>query len=283
MKTILLGILASDLVWPILLSIARVTGSMSVVEKVFQRVLYERISRKRDWVESFIRERIPALKVTTGPFLGMQYPKLEAAGSMLAPKLLGTYESEIAGLFHPGRLAQYDTVVDVGCAEGFYAVGIALANPQCTVYAFDISADAQQLCHGLAEANGVADSVHVGGLCSDDDLKACVGKRALIVSDCEGAEMDVFNDSVVQELAASDLIIEVHEHLGANLELLRERFHSTHDCEVVRCVMDAERLETYHHQHVDGLPDQWRVILFAECRTRANCWLIANSRSAANQ
>ena len=283
MKTFVLGIMASNPVWPIILLFARFAGSIPSVEKVFQRVLYERILRQRVWIETFIQENIPKLSVTSGPFSGMKYPQLESAGSMLAPKLLGTYESEIAHVFQASKLARYDTVIDVGCAEGFYAVGIARSNPHCVVHAFDISVEAQNLCLGLAEANEVSDRVRMGGLCGDADLKEAMGKRTLIVSDCEGAEMDLFSESVAGDLASADLMIEVHEHLGANLSVLQQRFEATHQCEVVRCVMDAERLQIYHHPLVDDLPDRWRVVLFAECRTRANCWLIAHSRSTLSQ
>ena len=37
------------------------------------------------------------LEVRTGPFAGMQYPQAKSAGSSLLPKILGSYEKELAG------------------------------------------------------------------------------------------------------------------------------------------------------------------------------------------
>src|SRR4051812_47368421 len=60
--------------------------------------------------------------VASGPFRGMRYT---ACAAGVAPKVLGTYERElhdwIVGLSSRG----YECVVNVGCAEGYYAVGLA--------------------------------------------------------------------------------------------------------------------------------------------------------------
>ena len=64
-------------------------------------------------------------KITGGPFKGMDYVTAATEGPLI-PRLLGTYESEL----HPylAKLAGGGIdycVIDVGCAEGYYAVGPA--------------------------------------------------------------------------------------------------------------------------------------------------------------
>lgn len=279
MKSIILRTLASDPIWPTVLRSGKLASSTGIGERVFQRILYERITGQRMWLESFIGENLPDLTVSGGPFAGMIYPKLESAGSMLAPKLLGTYESEIASLFQDQALAKYETIVDVGCAEGYYAIGAARSNPTCQVYAYDISDQAQQLCRGLAAANGVTERVQVQGYCSAHELTRHRDERALIVSDCEGFEMELFDETLIQTLAHSDFMIEVHPHLGADLKTLTERFGDTHDCDTIGCVMDLDRMRDYRHPAVDALPNDRKIVLFGECRSRKNCWLIARSRA----
>src|SRR5687768_17261507 len=68
---------------------------------------------------------VPKLEVLTGPFAGMKYP-YASNGSAVFPKLLGTYESEISELFRYERLKRYRTFIDIGCAEGYYLVGVAM-------------------------------------------------------------------------------------------------------------------------------------------------------------
>ncbi|MBP0574360.1 50S ribosomal protein L11 methyltransferase, partial [Mycobacterium tuberculosis] len=79
----------------------------------------------------------------------------------------------------------HDLFVDVGCAEGFYAVGMALRLPSLMVRAFDIDAAAQQMAKGLAQLNGVADRVQVCGACEHGGLQQLLSgaNRPLLLVD----------------------------------------------------------------------------------------------------
>src|SRR5687767_8100107 len=60
-------------------------------------------------------------RIWNGPFKGMEYVDAQTEGALI-PRLLGTYECELHP--HLERLAGegLDCVIDVGCAEGYYAV-----------------------------------------------------------------------------------------------------------------------------------------------------------------
>ena len=70
-------------------------------------------------------------QVQTGPFTGMHYIE-EARSSALLPKLLGTYEDEspipTLEAFLAAAVPHRDRH---GCAEGYYAVGLARRMPAC--------------------------------------------------------------------------------------------------------------------------------------------------------
>src|SRR5512132_561250 len=55
-------------------------------------------------------------KVLSGPFRGMTFVARGTHGS-LAPKLLGTYESELHGIVETIAATEYDTVANIGAAE----------------------------------------------------------------------------------------------------------------------------------------------------------------------
>ena len=76
------------------------------------------IARRR--LERATRGRI----VLSGPFAGMKYVN-QSVGSMWFPKVLGTYELELASIIRGFCLARPPSVVDIGAAEGYYAVGVA--------------------------------------------------------------------------------------------------------------------------------------------------------------
>ncbi len=78
-------------------------------------------------------------------------------------------------------------VVDIGAAEGYYAVGLARRLPRCRIVAFDIDPIARKMCRRLAKLNGVRDRVEVRGEC-DTTYLWTLPPHSFVLSDCEGAE-----------------------------------------------------------------------------------------------
>ena len=68
--------------------------------------------------------------VLNGPFRGMKYLS-RAYCSAVLPKLLGTYECELIPAIDRLARSDADRIVDIGAAEGYYAVGLALKVPNC--------------------------------------------------------------------------------------------------------------------------------------------------------
>ena len=207
--------------------------------------------------------------VRGGPFSGMEYVSEQSEGSLLA-RLLGTYESEL----HPHLMrlsAGVEVVVDVGCAEGYYAVGLAKAFPDVTVYAYDVSARARDLCRSLAERNGVADRVVVREAFQPRSLLEFVGRRAFVLMDVEGAELDLLRPDLAPELSHFPIIVETHGlPPDQTLQTVRDRFAATH--EITRVDQSGKLVDLpdwfLDLSHLDQLIAVW------EWRHRLNPWLI---------
>ena len=168
-------------------------------------------------------------RILGGPFAGMEYVS-EAAEGALIPRLLGTYESELHPYLRAFAAGGLDGVIDVGCAEGYYAVGLARMMPDVIVHAHDINPRAREACAGLAAKNGVSDRVVVGGEFAPDGFEAFAGRRMLVMIDTEGAEIDILQPALSPALAGMSLIVETHDIFrpGA-LATMTERFTPTHD------------------------------------------------------
>src|SRR5262249_8007661 len=121
-------------------------------------------------VQEAIRDIFPTLTVRYGPFAGMRYPEAASVGSTLFPKLIGSYEREIRDVLEIIARTDYSEIVDIGCAEGYYAVGLAMTVPGARVLAFDTDEKAVRLCRRMAEINGVSDRVVVGTFCDAETL-----------------------------------------------------------------------------------------------------------------
>jgi len=246
----------------------------------FARETGERDERLREIVDSMF----PSLTVAGGPFKGMRYPSGQSHGSALLPKLLGSYESELHPFLEQMFANEYNTIVDIGCAEGYYAVGLGLrfaqADVNADVYAFDTSEHARRLCSNLAKLNGIESRVHIEGFCDAATLKSIpLGSKALIISDCEGYEDVLFTSEIAELLARHDLILETHDFIDIDISSrLREVFAKTHQVRSIKSTDDIEKAHTYRYAQLDGYDTQTRRLILAERRPAIMEWLVMTSR-----
>ena len=203
-----------------------------------------------------------------------------AAGSALVPKFVGSYECELHAAISSLRGEAYAGVVDIGCAEGYYAVGLARLLPGTPIFAYDTDPAAQALCERLAALNQVRDQVHIAGSCDREQLMARSGQKLFLLCDCGGYELDLFDEPVAQAMAESDLIIETHEMYrpGCTAQLLSV-FSATHIHEVISPV--ARRWEDF--PVTQSVPRLFRRYAVDEWRNPAQRWLWLRSRSAVRR
>jgi trans-aconitate methyltransferase len=124
--------------------------------------------------------------------------------------------------------------VDVGCAEGYYAVGMALRLPNAVVHAFDVDPKAQQLCAEVARLNGVSDRVHVASLCTPQDLQALLVPRALVILDIEGSELELLQPDLASRLAEAVILVELHDFVDPSISgTIKDRFSASHTIDAV--------------------------------------------------
>ena len=137
--------------------------------------------------------------VLNGPFNGMKYPGFRSKSSSLYSKLIGSYEMEISDYIFSAIDNKYEQVIDVGCAEGYYAVGLALKIEKAIIYAYDIDAEARKLTSKMAFINGVKERVIVRkNINSSSFNEFDFSKSTLIICDIEGEERLIFNSSNIK-------------------------------------------------------------------------------------
>jgi hypothetical protein len=214
--------------------------------------------------------------VQRGLFAGLRYPS-GRTGDIDAPaaKLLGTYEQELTTVFEDALQRVTRTFVDIGCADGYYAVGMPFISPGLTTHAFDIARSARELCAEVAAVNDVAARVRIKGRFSAESLAGLDVNGALMLCDVEGAEAALFDEALVSRLRHTFVVIEVHEHVKPGLSgHLQSVFASSHDHRVM--VQDKRRPQDFAE-----LPLSARELATAlgENRPRDLHWLVLDPRS----
>lgn len=215
-------------------------------------------------------------KVMQGPLSGMDFLSQSAEGCHIA-KLLGCYEQPLQPFIEQAIQASYPTILNIGCAEGYYAVGMARRMPSTQVLAFDLNPKAQEVCSALAQKNEVLDRIKVGALFKPEDFQAYANQKVLVLCDIEGAENDLLNPEAAPALKGMDLIVESHECLIPDItQKLIGRFKDTHQITLVqdngqRHLQDAPQWFN-NLAHLDQLLATW------EWRSGATPWLVMNAR-----
>jgi hypothetical protein len=215
--------------------------------------------------------------VQAGPFRGMKFVAQSAEGCHV-PKLLGCYEAELHAHIVAAAGRGYAAVINIGAAEGYYAVGLARLMPNARVYAYDTNAAAHPVCQSLAERNGVAERVSIGGAFRGEDFERFAGQGTLVVCDIEGGETALLDPQRYPALKGMDLIVELHDSPEAKPSvLIPERFGATHGVTMVRHGGQAVELPALFETlgHLDQLLAVW------EWRSGPTPWAVMVAREAA--
>lgn len=209
-------------------------------------------------------------QVRSGPFAGLQFPTDIAEGCR-APKLLGTYEEELHPVIERIATRGYRKIVNIGCAEGYYAVGFALRFPDAEIVAYDANPEACRMTAALAEAHSVGDRVTLSGAFAPADFQALPPGSTFIFCDIEGAETTLLNPVKAPNLATLDLLVELHDHIEAPAsKSLTKAFEETHSIEVLELGSRNTRAipELRQREHLDQLLAVW------EWRAQPTPWLL---------
>jgi Met-10+ like-protein len=210
------------------------------------------------------------LRVQAGPFCGMQYVD-QSYWSAYIPKLLGIYERELSIYIEEAVALPFQTVVDIGAAEGYYAVGLAMRMCDAKVVAFEMEPAAQELLVKLAKLNQVSSRVAVEGKCTSYNLSAVLNDsgRTLVICDAEGGEAFLLDPVRIPKLAKCHILVELHDHvLNGMSEEIRDRFAETHD---ITHILETKRDRSdfpYHNFFTRLLPTyvDWAVSEVRRCK-----------------
>jgi hypothetical protein len=207
--------------------------------------------------------------VHSGPFKGMIYDVKATEGAGLA-RLLGCYEASLAPIFEDIIARTYPVVMDIGCAEGYYAVGLARRMPDVKVMAHDTNPKAQEACRLLAKSNAVDNRVQVGGTVNHAAFDICIDQKTLVLCDIEGGEAALLDPIAAPGLKLADILVEVHDCFDEGLsDRISERFADTHRIERFGRTVNMEVLPDW----MEGLSDLDRILSLWEWRMGPTPWL----------
>lgn len=222
------------------------------------------------WVEHY------GTTVQDGPFTGMTMK------SPLTPYLVGSFEAELYPVIEETLTRDYTQLINIGCAEGYYAVGYARRNPALTVHAFDTTSENQAATTEMARTNGVESRVIVGGHCDVDTLRPLLQSKnpskTLIFIDCEGCELDLLDPTRLPVLRQTDVLVEVHDFVNPIISsTLQQRFRRSHRIRVI----SATSRHPSQYAQLAALPDPYQRLAIDERRPAGMQWYYMTVKATA--
>jgi predicted O-methyltransferase YrrM len=164
-----------------------------------------------------------------------------SVGSAYLPKLLGIYERELNPFIKQACVLNCPLIVDIGAAEGYYAVGMALRNPNARIVAFEMEERGRRAMEEMAKINGVAARIEIRGKCDSENLKTVLADAQcpLIICDAEGSEETLLQPDAIPAMRRAHLLVEMHEFISAGItDRITKRFATTHN---VRRIWQEDR------------------------------------------
>lgn len=174
-----------------------------------------------------------------GPFQGMLLSQGDWWGKIDRPSMIyGFYEQEVLESLTSEK-GKYKTLIDVGAADGYYAIGGIISGTFEKAICYEIAKEGQEQIRKNANLNEVSKNIEIRGEAKQNfynDFTQEELATSLILMDIEGVEFDILSKSEdFQKLKNSTLIIESHALYFDNgkdkqqnlIKLAKEFFHVT--------------------------------------------------------
>ena len=260
----------------------RERGVVGLVKLILRKIFF--LPDEINLAKKTVLEHIKSLHNNTvryGPFENMQLAeKVWWGGGDAIPKILGTYERHIQDYLVSLKDKVQGPFIDIGAADGYFALGVLVGGLFDKTYAFEISEQGQEVLRNNAKQNGVVDNISVSGEANYDSLKVLVEKyeSAAVLIDIESGEFDLLDDNMLDLLSRFYVIIEIHDRFsdeGPELKLALARRASDYFDVSFKVPINAPYCDFEELAHFS---DNQRLLAFSENRRSSMEWMILTPR-----
>lgn len=217
-------------------------------------------------------------RVLYGPFKGMKLASTSWSARDVGSILLGEYERQVIDVIMESP-SSYSIFVDIGAADGIYAVGLSMNNRFQSSFCFESSEASQSSIRENALANDVKSKITILGTAESNFLTLLTTQypidlsKALFLVDIEGGEYDLLSEKNLEKLRNSVLIVEIHKDVdGFELQYEALIKRSSHIFNVSKLFSHAKSKIDF--KEIESWPDEDRQIIFSEGRRHQMSWLV---------
>ena len=191
-------------------------------------------------------------------------------------KILGLYEKQVVDwiALQPRR---FDLFVDIGAADGFYAIGLLKKNLVGSAITYEISMGDRAVCKSMSQLNSVTNQISIKDKAEKIDLIQVLSSNlhTLILVDIEGSEFDLIDAEVLETGKDKFFVIEIHARIGTKKFIEFFRLCQTfHECEVIT----GTKKDFPSDDFTNNLSDNERSLLMSEGRPYQMGWIVLSPK-----
>ncbi len=234
------------------------------------------IQRSKDKIWDILLNKY-SYKVAYGPLKGMLLNKdTWWSKNDRITQTLGVYEQHVMEKLIELSGINNSQFVDIGAADGYFAVGMAYSNFYDNIYAFEISKRGQDKIKENAIRNSCLDSVIIKGEANYDSLNNIINNDAgtVLLIDIEGFEFELLTTDILILLRNCHVICELHPWL------VNDGYDKQDDfIESAKKYFDVSLIKRDYYnpsafEELDNFSDEERLIALGEGRKKNMNWLV---------
>jgi hypothetical protein len=191
-------------------------------------------------------------------------------------QILGTYEEHVLQELLYFKEKGINCFIDIGAADGYFAVGMAYSQTFENIYAFEISRLGQEIILDTATQNQCEQLITINGEANSSTIAELIWqhKQAVFLIDIEGAEYTFLNLEMLDLLKNCCVICELHPWLIEKGYELQNILLSTASERFDINIIKREVYRPNNYEEFDDFTDEERLIAVGEGRHKNMQWLV---------
>jgi hypothetical protein len=258
-------------------------GFISFINKIFLKlkikiIFNDPIQKKRIYLSKKINELCKG-EVIDGVYKGTKFIYTNDYFIAKPAQLLGCYEKEVQQkIFELSKKNNLKSLVSIGAGEGYHVVGSYVANLFSNFISFEIEEINKNAIKKNFELNNKFDGFEIFSK-ADTNFLELIGQKlnfseSLFLLDIEGDEFKILNDTNLQKIKDSFLIIELHHFYSTSeeqkefLEKLTKYFKINH--------IKTESRQYSNFEILNKFNDDEKWLMMSESRPATMQWIICS-------
>ena len=207
--------------------------------------------------------------VKYGPFKGLRLTHNPWWGQLdLGSQCLGLYEKEILKFIENIEDGQFTNFIDIGAADGYYAVGLLSTGKIQRSICFEKTDKGREAIFTNWKNNGAIGQLVVKAKANFESIATLTEhdlERSLILIDIEGGEFELLNNDTIRKFRYSKILLEIHNWVTDFEEKYKNLLISLDEFFCIKIIKRVDR-QVDNYMELRDFTDDNRLLLISERR-----------------